>query len=144
MTLPDADPVALARLHAAAMEVPRPWSAADFAALMGAPGVFLRCVPHGFALGRAVLDEAELLTLAVDPAARRRGHGRAALTAFETAAQQGGARVAHLEVSAENIAARALYAAAGWEVSGQRRGYYDRPGGGRIDAIAMRRMLSPA
>ena len=71
-------PDALAAIHADAMEVPGPWTAKDFTDLIAAPGTFL--VPHpstnGFALGRVVADEAELLTLAVSPTARRRGLGR--------------------------------------------------------------------
>ena len=56
-------PEAMAALHARTMTTPRPWSREEFAALLGSPGVFAVGEPTGFALGRVVLDEAELLTL---------------------------------------------------------------------------------
>jgi ribosomal-protein-alanine N-acetyltransferase len=43
-----------------------------------------------------------------------------------------------LEVAADNTAARALYAAAGYQQVGQRRGYY----AGGIDALVLARPLT--
>jgi len=59
------DPESLARLHGACFTAPRPWSAAEFAALLASPGVILVSGAAGFARGRTAADEAELLTLAV-------------------------------------------------------------------------------
>jgi [ribosomal protein S18]-alanine N-acetyltransferase len=106
-------PADLARLHAACFTMPRPWGAAEFADLLASPLVFLVAEPAGFALGRAVADEAELLTLAVDPSARRQGSGRRLLTKFEAEAASRGATSAFLDVAAGNDAARALYLSAG-------------------------------
>ena len=94
----------------------------------------------GFALGRVTLDEAELLTIAVHPEWQRRGVGAALLDAFHAALSAGGATLCHLEVAETNEAARALYHAAGYTVSGRRRGYYTetKP---PIDAIGMVRTL---
>ncbi|MBW6505802.1 MAG: GNAT family N-acetyltransferase [Rhodobacteraceae bacterium] len=135
-------PAALAALHAACFTTPRPWSAAEFASLLVLPGVFLLGDSRGFVLGRAAAGEAELLTLAVAPALRRQGLGRALLAAFEAAAQAEGAGVAYLEVAAANAPARALYAAAGWREAGRRRGYYQLPGSGTDDALVLARAFA--
>jgi ribosomal-protein-alanine N-acetyltransferase len=133
-------PEALARLHARCFETaPRPWSAAEFADLLAQTECHLSAVPEGFALGRSVAGEAELLTLAVAPEARRRGLGRRLTAAFEAEARARRAREAFLEVAAENAPARALYAALGWRAAGTRRGYFG-PG---QDAIVLRKDLLP-
>jgi ribosomal-protein-alanine N-acetyltransferase len=129
----------MAALHAAAFTRPRPWSEAEFAALLAAPGVFACTRAQGFALGRAIADEAELLTLAVHPEARRRGLGRALVAAFEAGARRAGARAAFLEVAADNAAALALYAGAGWRPAGRRPGYY-----AGTDALVLCRALAGA
>lgn len=135
-------PEALARLHARAFTgAPRPWDAAEFATLLAAPGVQLVTVEAGFALIRAVADEAELLTLAVAPEARRRGFGRALLAGAEARAAEVGALEMFLEVAADNRPARALYAAAGYAATGLRRGYYRGFEGPAVDALVLRKAL---
>ena len=131
-------PEALARLHAAAFVSPRPWSAAEFATLLASPHSLLTVAPEGFALARVLAQEAELLTLAVAPGARRRGLGRALLEGCLAQAARRGAGAMFLEVAADNAAARALYARAGFAETGLRRGYYDG-----TDALVLRRDLSP-
>lgn len=137
----------LAALHARAMVVPGAWSERDFEGLLTAPGIFLASPPDGmgraFALGRVILDEAELLTVAVDPDARRQGLGRDCLAAFEREAAARGAHGAFLEVAETNAAARGLYRSACWQETGVRRDYY-RAAGGRIDAILMSKTLARA
>lgn len=130
------DPTALAALHASAF--PAPWSAAVFADLLAQPGVFAVAEADGFILMRVVLDEAEILTLAVRPAARGAGlGGRLAGQGAVRAAQAGATRI-FLEVAEDNAAARALYDRAGFRQIGRRRGYYD---GGRTDALVLERDL---
>lgn len=130
-----ADPAALAALHARCFtDRPRPWSAAEFTALIQTRGAFLLEAPSGFLLGRAIAGEAELLTLAVAPEARRRGIGATLTRDFAARASLLGAETAYLEVAADNLAAQALYAGAGWQDAGRRRNYY---GPGR-DALVMR------
>jgi ribosomal-protein-alanine N-acetyltransferase len=132
-----AEPEALAALHEAAFTVPRPWTAAEFAALLARPGAVLAALPQGFALLQVTADEAELLTLAVAPAARRQGLGRRLLAAGLEAAARRGAAWAFLEVAADNAPARALYAATGFVEVGRRRGYY-----GGVDALLLRRAIA--
>lgn len=136
-------PDALAALHGAAFTMPRPWTAGEFAALLADRTVFLVAEAEGFALGRVVLDEAELLTIAVAPGARRQGAGTRLMARWEAAAAARGAARAVLEVAADNAPARALYAARGFRPAGLRRGYYRRPDGLRIDALVLARSLSP-
>jgi ribosomal-protein-alanine N-acetyltransferase len=133
-------PAELAALHARAFTVPRPFSEAEFAALLGTASVFLCAEPGGLLLGRVIADEAELLTLAVAPVQRRRGLGAQLVAAFHTTAMQRGARVAFLDVDERNTAARALYQSAGYVEAGRRRRYYKHPDGAS-DALVLTREL---
>lgn len=134
-------PATMAALHARCFTLPPPWSAADFAATLSDRGVLCLSRPDGFALFRSVADEAELLTLAVAPEARRRGLARDLLDeGFAQAAARGATRV-FLEVAAENAGARALYAGAGFAEVGRRPGYYRHPDGTRADALILARAL---
>lgn len=130
-------PDALATLHACCFTTPRPWSAAEFADFLGAPMCFLLTEPAGFLLGRVIADEAELLTVAVDPAARRQGMGARLLAGFSATAKARGAATAFLEVAAGNAPAQALYAQAGWVTAGRRKAYYHAPDGTAEDALVM-------
>ena len=132
----------LAALHARCFTTPRPWRAAEFEALLAQESVFLVGDATGFALGQSAGAEAELLTLAVPPDARRQGRGRALMAAFHAEAAARGASTALLEVSAENAAARALYAAEGYAEIGRRKGYYRAPRGPAADALVLTRPLS--
>jgi [ribosomal protein S18]-alanine N-acetyltransferase len=106
-----ADAPALARLHAASFD--RPWSATEIAELVAA-GAFGLIAADGFILCREGGGEAEILSIAVRPAARGRGQGRALVEAAVAAAAGQGAETMFLEVAADNIAALALYRAAGF------------------------------
>jgi [ribosomal protein S18]-alanine N-acetyltransferase len=134
---------ALEALHARAFRTPPPWSAADFAGFLGDPLCFLLVEGDAaFLLGRAVAGEAELLTLAVAPDARRRGLGRRLVARFLYQALLRGAESAFLEVSSENAAAIALYESSGFARTGLRREYYRDRDGRRIDAVIMSRTLA--
>ena len=132
----------MARLHARTFKRERPWSAEEFAALLDNPHVFATGDERALALGRVVAGEAELLTLATDPAHRRLGLGRGVLAAFEAGARDRGAAEGFLEVAADNTAALALYRGAGWQEAARRAGYYARAGGLAADAVVMRRAFT--
>lgn len=68
--------------------------------------------------------EAELLRIAVDPAARRQGLARSLLRASEADLRSAGIHRLFLEVRASNLAAQALYEAEGWRRGGLRPRYY--------------------
>ncbi|MGH1368282.1 MAG: GNAT family N-acetyltransferase [Maritimibacter sp.] len=129
-----------ARIYEAAFVGGRGWSADEIARLISAPGGFVVHTDHGFAIGRSIAGEAEVLTLAVDPSKQRRGQGRRLLGLFEAAAQNAGARDLFLEVAADNAPARGLYTSHGWRDVGRRSGYYARPDGA-VDAVLMGKVL---
>lgn len=131
----------LARIHAESFETPAPWGAEAFESLLGSKNVFLIAQPDGFALGQVVLDEAELLTIAVHPQARARGLAQRLLKAFDAEARERGACIIFLEVAASNDVARHLYAITGFQETGRRPGYYRTPCGKRIDALIYKKQL---
>jgi ribosomal-protein-alanine N-acetyltransferase len=119
-----ADAALLAALHTGAFN--RPWSQDAFEVFLGDPTVFgLIIGGDGFILWRTVAGEAEILTLAVSPAARRQGIARALLAGAVERAAKAPAEWMFLEVSEQNSAALALYQAAGFQIGGLRKGYYE-------------------
>jgi ribosomal-protein-alanine N-acetyltransferase len=134
------DAPALAALHHAAFPPAERWGPDAIRLLLEMPGAFGLHLPgQGFVLARVAADEAEILTLAVAPVARRAGHGAALLAAAMMQAALRGAATMILEVSARNGAARALYDAAGFAEAGRRARYY----ADGADALVLRRALSP-
>lgn len=127
-------PEAMARLHAVCFGRPRPWSAAEINDILTMTGSFALTAPQGFLIGRVVAGEAELLTLAVAPEARRRGVASALLDRFAAASHSRAATTAFLEVAADNAPAIALYQRKGWAQAGRRRRYYDAA----TDALILR------
>jgi ribosomal-protein-alanine N-acetyltransferase len=132
LATPD-DAHAMAAVHARAFD--HPWTAGEIAELMEV-GAFGLMADDGFILVRQAAGEAEVLTLAVAPAARRQGVGRALVDA--AIARLGGGEL-FLEAAADNEAAIGLYQAAGFTQVAVRRGYYARPGG-PVDALTMKRV----
>jgi ribosomal-protein-alanine N-acetyltransferase len=104
--------------------------------------------PHGaravgFALSRGVLDEEELLLIAVDPAYRGRGIGTKLLQRYIEAAWSRGRRRLFLEMR-EGNPAHSLYRRAGFEPIGRRRNYYRSAAKGPLDAITYARSETDA
>lgn len=97
--------------------------------------------PLGFTLCREIGPDAELLLIGVAPTARRSGIGWALLAAAAAEARQRAAAALFLEVRDGNVAAFALYRAAGYEVIGRRRDYYRGADGVRFDAVTLRARL---
>ena len=123
------------------------WDRASIAGLLGTPGCFAFIAveedagPVGLVIARTAGAESEILTIGILPDNRRAGHGRALADAAAGHAAGKGAEVQFLEVAADNAAALALYADCGFRQVGRRPGYYRR-GGGRVDAILLRRALA--
>lgn len=90
----------------------------------------------GYVVALDAADEGEILNLAVAPAGRRRGLGRALVQDILGALAERGVRYVYLEVRESNAPARALYAAHGFKEVGRRTQYYRRP---VEDAIVLRR-----
>jgi ribosomal-protein-alanine N-acetyltransferase len=81
----------------------------------------------GFLVARTALDEAEILDLAVDPAARGRGVGRALLHDALDVLRRSRARQVFLEVRESNAAALRLYGSLRFRQVGRRSRYYRQP-----------------
>lgn len=124
----------LARLHATAFEAP--WDQAAFADLLAQAGVFGLATDDGFILCRTVVDEAEILTLAVRPEARGQGLGLKLVSAAAELAKASGTVSLFLEVAEDNRAARALYSRAGFAEAGRRKAYY-KTAKGPVDALIL-------
>ena len=140
------DAEALAEIHEAARRQDEsPWSAAAMAALLDSPGAFAEIAEDaagGFALARAIAGEAEILTIAVRPEARRQGLGRALMRAVAIRALAAGAERMTLETAADNAAALALYEGMGFARVGRRRAYYRRVGAPAMDAVILAAALT--
>jgi len=122
-----ADAQAIATTEAVAAH--GPWSERAVQSHFQTPGRLSHVAPAegpvlGHLLSATVVDEAELLTLAVRPTARRRGLARALLRHAHAAWAAAGVRRAFLEVRDDNAPARGLYEAEGWVPVGRRKGYY--------------------
>ncbi len=74
-----------------------------------------------------VLDEGYIANVAVDPAARRRGIGRALIAELLKRAKALDLSFVTLEVRESNAPAIALYAGFGFVPVGLRKNYYDSP-----------------
>lgn len=116
------------------------WTRSQCAGILPMDGVKLLaaegdCDLLGFALYRTVLDDAELLLLAVSPAAQGTGIGRKLLGQFIDDAKKKGASKVHLEVRDGNRATR-FYEAAGFVPAGRRRNYYRGADGQQYDALS--------
>lgn len=118
------------------------WSEAVWwAELAGRPRrAYLTAEAGGRVVGYAGLDRvgsvADVMTIAVTPAARGTGLGRRLLSALLELAD--GAEAVMLEVRADNESARSLYESVGFELVSTRARYY-----GEVDALVLRR-LRPA
>ena len=78
----------------------------------------------GFILSRLVLDEAEILSVAVASARRGRGLARQLLDTNLRRLAARGTRSVFLEVDEANMPARRLYRGAGFRDVGRRESYY--------------------
>lgn len=118
-----------------------PWTRGMFAShLTTADGnIFLVADDNGrivgYAMSRTVIDESELLNIAVTAERRGQGIGTELLNAVIERCRRAGAFDMWLEVRTSNTGARALYASHGFVAVGLRKRYYHSP---REDAIVLR------
>ena len=117
------------------------WTAPQCAGLLPMTGVWLSLARDGnkvigFALGRIVRDEAELLLLAVHRSSQGKGVGQMLLDRFGAVAASKGAEQLHLEVREGNHAVR-LYSRNGYREVGRRRNYYSGRDGQLFDALTL-------
>jgi ribosomal-protein-alanine N-acetyltransferase len=126
-----------AALHGLCFEAP--WNAQAFAELLAMPGSagYLALKdeePAGILLLQLQPPDAELLTLGVVAALRRRGIAAALLARALDEARRAGVRRLLLEVAADNSSALAFYRSQGFQPLSRRPAYYRRAGGPAVDA----------
>lgn len=123
---------------------PFPWSEGNFRdSLLCGDRAWIWEAGHelaGYGVVNQVLDEAQILNIGIAKDRQGQGRGRTLLDFLCNDARQHGAIRMFLEVRPSNEAARALYDRAGFQIIGQRRGYYPATDG-REDAIVMELLL---
>jgi [ribosomal protein S18]-alanine N-acetyltransferase len=137
--------VPLSMLHRACFP-DEPWDPQAIAKIMALVGFFGRITweegkPVGFALALDLGGESEILALGVLPERRRAGTGSALLMSICEEMRSRGGHSVFLEVAADNVGARALYAVGGFVQIGRRLNYYRRPSG-PVDALVLRRAIT--
>ena len=109
----------------------KPWSADDFRDLKQS-GCEIIMSENGFIVYRIVVDEAEIITIGVNPEKRRLGIASAMIGIIEKTIKSQGVKKIFLEVASTNEPAQKLYENCGFKTVGLRPKYYDG-----VDAILM-------
>lgn len=139
------DAAAFAALHAAAFR--RGWSEEEFESLL----LDAHVIAHrarvgrllaGFIISRRVAGEAEILSVAVEPARRGRGLAKKLLDLHLRRLAGLGVKAVFLEVDEDNAPARRLYARARFRDVGRRPGYYAHGSAAPSSALVLRRDLA--
>jgi tRNA threonylcarbamoyl adenosine modification protein YeaZ len=130
----------IAPLHAASFA--DGWRVSDIVSMLTMPGTLALIAqaghePAALLMARAVVDEAEILTIATTPRHRRKGLARHLLHSLDAYLISLAVNTLHLEAASDNAAALALYSSCGFERSGLRKAYYANG----ADAIMMRRTM---
>ncbi len=117
----------------------RPWTRDAFEDLIASPGfegfVYSQDqAPVGFALVRCVLDEAELVSIAVEPDRQGQGLAKAMFAHLLSHLKSQNINRFFLEVREDNRKAIQLYRATGFEKIGERSAYYQMTDGKSCDA----------
>lgn len=118
-----------------------PWSERSIAGeLENELAYWLVCVEDGSVLGyigsQTVMDETDMMNVAVHPNARRRGIAECLISVLIGRLKEQGSHCITLEVRASNDAAIRLYEKLGFHQVGRRPGYYRSP---KEDALIMRK-----
>lgn len=106
-----------------------PWDINDYYAELDNPTAYYQVARYneriiGFGGMWAVMGEAHIVTLAVQPDFRRHGVGKQLLLALLEEARQQHVAIVTLEVRVTNTAAQNLYIAQGFRTISHRRKYY--------------------
>lgn len=88
----------------------------------------------GYACLYLVVDEGEIVNVAIDPKHRQKGYGAKLVGSLMNVGKELGAQRYFLEVRKSNDAGRALYASLGFVECGIRKGFYENP---KEDAVLM-------
>ena len=132
----------LAALHADAFR--RGWSVEEFERLLIEHNVVADRAMSGarlvgFVISRLAADEAEILSIAVDPSHRGQGLARKLLDVHLRRLAVYGIASVFLEVDERNIPARRLYEGLRFREVGRRKSYYVEAGNDAGTALVLRR-----
>jgi len=144
-----ADAGEIAEIHARSF--PAAWSEDEFTAFIDDNGIIALVIrvrrrlgkPHvaGFIICRSAGGEAEILTVAVDPANRGKGYGRSLIEEAMRRLYHDRIEALFLEVDETNVSALHLYRALGFVQVAERKAYYADSAGRRTAALVMRFQL---
>lgn len=151
-----AEVAVLSALHAGCFE--DSWSGQSMLEVIASPGVcaWLAAIsaprslaptgllPAGFAIIRVAAEEAELLSIGVIEAFRRKGIASRLIAHAIDHVGARGARNLFLEVAEDNAAAQALYREHGFTRVGRRPDYYRGRDGTVTAALTLRRPIAPS
>ncbi len=123
------------------------WGTAEIANLLRQSGVI--CIvaketgkpqlePHAFIMVRMAADEAEILSIGVDPAQRRNGLAIKLIEEVNRRLHAERVKSLFLEVDFANVPAVNLYQKLRFETVAERPAYYKTPGGDKSAALVMR------
>ena len=109
-----------------------PWSETSVASELDNPlSLWLIAEEEGTVLGyvgsQTVLDETDMMNIAVRPECRRRGIAAALIGELVNQLREHGSHVLRLEVRESNVPAIALYESMGFTQLGLRKNYYRNP-----------------
>lgn len=109
-----------------------PWSETSVASELDNPlSLWLIAEEEGTVLGyvgsQTVLDETDMMNIAVQPDCRRRGIAAALIGELVNQLREHGSHVLRLEVRESNVPAIALYESMGFTQLGLRKNYYRNP-----------------
>ncbi|MFT4095516.1 MAG: GNAT family N-acetyltransferase [Rhodoblastus sp.] len=93
---------------------------------------------HGFVLSRHAADEAEILTIVVEPTARKSGIATKLLGCHIARLARMGIASLFLEVDEANEPALALYRRLGFAPVGRRQAYYAKADGSKANALILK------
>ena len=128
-------------LHAACFSTA--WPPSEFERLLTSSSVIADAIGDGpafkgFVVSQRALDEAEILTIAVEPRARGKGLSTALLGNHLSRVARAGVFKIFLEVDESNTPALALYRRYGFRQVGRRPAYYAKPDGTKANALILR------
>jgi ribosomal-protein-alanine N-acetyltransferase len=120
-----------------------PWSEASVRSELTNPlSLWLVAIENdmvaGYVGSQTVLDESDMMNVAVHPDHRRRGIAESLVTALCDSLKQKGSSSLTLEVRSSNLSAIALYEKLGFTQVGLRKNYYRNP---KEDALILRKIL---
>ena len=117
-----------------------PWSKQGFADSLHEASAHLLVIEDesgeiaGYACLYQVVDEGEIVNVAIDPKYLQKGYGEKLVSALMKLGKDLGAERFFLEVRKSNVAGQALYGSLGFFACGVRKGFYENP---KEDAVLM-------